>query len=540
MRNTISIIPVALLLLFTLGCGGDDGASPFITGDATNDIPTVDVPFPDGVMPDDALPDGQGWDGADRPSDVIIPQDLAVDDTPLQDTLPPQDTTGPEVVVPAECVFDYGFPLTTLARPETPTWPMQTRTVAEADLSLPASIAWDDPLPPGTYELSLPDQRASIVMPAYSDNMPLFSRGRAWTVDRCYATPSGYVILTEDEAWQLYKDIAEKTTGVSMRTATNVRTVVGIRGAYPGMFRWHGNAPNLFNDSLALLWRDSAGKRHVREFPIHTDTGAHDFGADSSSSLLPNRRYHHINGWHRAYNALPTIESGYHVQDDTNNNGHWDSDRNGWLPPLNEQDYERTGSGHNIHMGSVDAPLGAALVDLWSAGCQVIPGMANWTEFITNAWTQLSDEVDYYLVDARDIDPTVWGDCTPDGSHACPFRLNPSSFMVEGNTTLQGERDFDRYNCSNADESGPELVYVFTTDRSGILNVELDPGLEGVDEVDVDIHLLTGDDANACKVRSDKSFVTMITPGRYLLVVDTFVEGGKELSGPFRVSGSLE
>jgi hypothetical protein len=42
-------------------------------------------------------------------------------------------------------------------------------------------------------------------------------------------------------------------------------------------------------------------------------------------------------------------------------------------------------------------------VDSWSAGCQVIPGMANWTEFITNAWTMPGDPVDTFLVDGTSV-----------------------------------------------------------------------------------------------------------------------------------------
>ena len=41
----------------------------------------------------------------------------------------------------------------------------------------------------------------------------------------------------------------------------------------------------------------------------------------------------------------------------------------------------------DITMASLDGPLGAATVDEWSAGCQVIPGMANWEQFILNAWS---------------------------------------------------------------------------------------------------------------------------------------------------------
>jgi hypothetical protein len=285
-----------------------------------------------------------------------------------------------------------------------------------------------------------------------------------------------------------------------------------------------------------LLWIDGDGP-HVREFPVNTDTGARDFGVDSSSSLRANRRYHYVNGWHNTYNAFHIDEIDYLVADDTNHNGHWDSDRNDWLPPLGEADHERTGSGHNIHMGSVDSPLGAAVVDGWSAGCQVIPGMANWTEFITNGWTVLGDPVNYFLVDVRDIDPRVWQDCTPDGTHACPYPVDAFPFTATGDTSTVTTRDFDVYNCSTADEGGPEVVYFFTVDRSGTLTATLND-VSG-DAVDLDVHLLDADDARACLARGDVSLSRALGPGRYFIVVDTYVTGGVEQAGPYRLDVSF-
>ena len=403
-----------------------------------------------------------------------------------------------------------------------------------------ANIAHIEPLPPGVFHLPPQNPWAhpwfDIVMPDYADSMPLFGRARTWAEPtRCYETPVGVRMLTEDEAWDLYRRIAEATTGVAMDVTPGVRTVVGLRGAYPGVLAWNGNTPNRFNDTIALLWIDAAGVRHVREFPVNTDTGARDFGVDSSSSLRPNRRYRYVNGWHRTYNALHIDEDAYRVRDDTNNNGHWDSDRNGWLPPLGDPDYDRNGGGHNIHMGSVDAPLGTALVDVWSAGCQVIPGMANWTAFIENAWTAEGDPVNYFLIDTRDIPPEVWtGPCTPAGTRACPFRIPGFSFDASGNTATAPSDEFDVYNCSTADESGPEVFYVFTTDVSGTLSVSVG----ATDPVDPDVHLLEGADANACLARAHVSLDYPLTPGRYFIVVDTFVDG-VPLTGPYTLHVEL-
>ena len=473
--------------------------------------------------------------GADASADLPAEADLSAEAE--ADAEAEAEADGEEDVpdVPPTCGFDYESSFVHDMAAPAEAWPASS-PLAEEGI---AQIAHAEPPPPYTYVLTLDrtkGPKADIVMPGYSDSMPLFARGAAWTdPTRCYETPLGVQLLTEDEAWDLYRRIAELTTGVAMDPTPGVRTVVGLRGAYPGTFSWHGNLPDRFNDTLVLLWVDAAGARHVREFPVNTDTGAYDFGVDSSSSLRANRRYRYLNGWHSTYNALHIDEDGYRVADDTNHNGHWDSDRNGWLPPLDAADHFRAGGGHNIHMGSVDPPLGTAAVYNWSAGCQVIPGMADWTEFITNAWTNEGDPVSYFLVDVRDIAPEVWRPCTPDGTHACPYRIDALPYAHSADTTAVATSDFDVYNCSAADESGPEVVYLLFLDRSGTLSVSVDC----TDPVDLDVHLLDGDDPQACLARDHIAFDYAITPGRYLIVADTFASGGTPLAGPYTLHVSI-
>ena len=446
---------------------------------------------------------------------------------------------GQEASAPASCNFDYSSQFAPPPPPYNASYAPGV-AVARNPNRGPGEIAYADPAPPGTRVIASPRPDvppSSLTLPGYQDDMPLFDRGGDWTEPtRCYETPAGVRELTQDQAYDMYKLIADRTTGVSMDTTPEARTVVGLRGAYPGAIAWHGNAPNLFNDTLVLLWIDSSSHKHVREFPVNTDTGAQNFGVDSSSSLRANRRYHYVNGWHNTYNALHIDETDYRVRDDTNHNGHWDSDRNGWLPPTTDLDHDRTGSGHNIHMGSVDAPLGHALVDTWSAGCQVLPGMANWVEFITHAWTALGDKVNYFLIDPRDIPSDVWAPCTPDGSHECPYRIDTLPFSDTRDTSQQGTPRFDTYNCSTADESGPEIVYELRIDRSGTLTVNVDCTAP----VDIDVYLLDGDDAKACLGRADQALTYDITPGRYLIVADTYVNNGAAVAGSYNLSVSLQ
>ena len=66
----------------------------------------------------------------------------------------------------------------------------------------------------------------------------------------------------------------------------------------------------------------------------------------------------------------------------------------------------------------------------------------------------------------------------------------------------------------------------------GTLSVEV--AVDDEDRVDPDIHLLWGDDANACLARGHRSLEAAVTPGRYLVVVDTWVnEAGQALSGEY-------
>jgi hypothetical protein len=536
---------VAVLLSVPVGLAGCGGGDEWGEGERPGECSNGADDDGDGLT--DCGDPGCGWapicSGADAGDVVDVEADVdpdAGDGGVDEASLPDGEDVPAEVEVPTSCYFGYDEMFRSVDLPVPPS------RATPAGLPVPVDgidrIEHREPLPPWVFTMRRGDAKGpkdDIVMPGYSDTMPRFPRSQAWGGEgemRCYETPTGVRFLTEPEAYALYKAIAERTTGVAFDETPERRTVVGIRGAYPGTFAWHGNTPDRFNDTLVLLWIGADGRPNVREFPVNTDVGAHDFGDNASSSLRPNRRYAYSHGWHRTYNALHIAIDGYAVRDDTNHNGHWDSDRNGWLPPPGNPDRDRTGGGHNIHMGSVDGPLGSARVGVWSAGCQVIPGMANWTAFITAAWLGEGAAADYFLIDARDVAPEVWRPCTPDGSHACPYRIGAFPFEDARDTSAVAVSDFDRYDCSPADESGPEVVYVFTTDRSGTLSVAVDCAAP----VDIDVHLLDGDDADACLARAHVSFEQAVTPGRYFVVADTFVDGeGTALSGRYTLHVDL-
>ena len=438
----------------------------------------------------------------------------------------------PNSIEPVECGFNYRAAFGTTTQLETESrdawWSFSPQIVDEV-----YATHFPEPLPSYVWTRSSWFSTDGLTMPGYSDDMPLFPRARAWDSNtRCYETTDGAKELTEPQAYAMYIDMAEKTTGVAVDTREGVRTVLGFRGAYPGTFQWNGNTPNQFNDTLVLLWIDISTKApRVLEFPVNTDTGARYFGQDSSSSLRPNRRYTYRNGWHRSYNAPQMVDWGYRVANDSNGNGHWDRDRNGWRNG-GALDYERSGYAHNIHMASVNGPLGTATIDEWSAGCQVIPGTENWDAFIGNYWTQAETETQYFLMDVRDIDHRVWRDCTSNGSHDCPYEIDEFPFQDTGDTRTEGVRSFDSYNCSEADERGHEVVYLFTVDTPGTLYVDV----QSFDGADIDVHLLDGDDPNACLDRGHIDFSYSITPGRYFIVADSWGDTNEVYEGMYELN----
>ena len=140
-------------------------------------------------------------------------------------------------------------------------------------------------------------------------------------------------------------------------------------------------------------------------------------------------------------------------------------------------------------------------------------------------------------MDARDIPAEVWSPCTPDGSHLCPYKVDSLPFSASGDTSTVTTDDFAVYDCSTADESGPEVVYVLTLDDYGTLTATVD-----CDDpvVDVDVHILDADDPNSCVARGHWTASADVGPGRWFVIVDTWADASGPLSGPYSLSISLE
>jgi hypothetical protein len=510
----------------------DDHQNAVDNDPGTNDDINTEKPDENTYETVDELSDEYSDDSTDEFTDTEDEEkeDNNEDKTDTDQEIPDEN----EIELPTSCNFTYESEF--IHTPLFYTMPDKLETSnIEPPSMLEIAISHSEPKPPYTYTQYLKNIMKSITMPGYNDNMPLFDRADQWLgAKRCYEFGGYAHELSQSEAYDLYREIIKKTLGRDIDTTPGTRTVLGLRGAYPGTFKWHNNYPDRFNDTIVLLWTSVEYGKHAREFPASLDTGA--YAHSSMSSLLPNRMYRYINGWHSGYNALQISEPiSYRTADDANKNGHWDNDRNGWLNySASAIDFIRIGGAHNIHLASVNAPLGTAKVGVWSAGCQVIPGRTNWDEFINNAWTGLNDIVEYYLVDVRDINDSVWEEppCTEDGSRECPFKIKSFPYTHSADTSLSPWSEFDIYGCNAADESGPEYVYELTVNKYGKLNVSVDCD----DPVDIDIHLLSMDDRNACLTRAHISFSWDIAPGRYLIVADTF----ENFSGHYTLNVSFE
>ena len=133
--------------------------------------------------------------------------------------------------------------------------------------------------------------------------------------------------------------------------------------------------------------------------------------------------------------------------------------------------------------------------------------------------------------DVADDDDTA-GDC-PEGL-VCVDSL---PFEETNDTSASGISAFDAYGCApDIDESGPEVVYRVTVHERGFLGVLLDDSAAGVD---IDAHLLTDLDPDACEDRGHWDAGAVVDPGTYYVVADTWVDDGDPQSGPYGITMDL-
>lgn len=111
-----------------------------------------------------------------------------------------------------------------------------------------------------------------------------------------------------------------------------------------------------------------------------------------------------------------------------------------------------------------------------------------------------------------------------------PFVIESLPFVDAGDTTLRGDTDVDRYDCSAANEGGAEVWYRLELDEPTALRIMVVDG----PRTDVDVHIL-GDarDGSGCLARHDRLLELDLDAGVHHVAVDTFVSGGVPRGGEF-------
>lgn len=128
---------------------------------------------------------------------------------------------------------------------------------------------------------------------------------------------------------------------------------------------------------------------------------------------------------------------------------------------------------------------------------------------------------------------------TGSGSLDEPFVVPGLPFVALHDTSRSPHRDLDAYTACDpdADESGPELRYALTLDTPGTLSATV----VSRDGVDVDVHILSaGGGADDCVARAHRTARAALEAGDYVVVADTFVADGVELSGEYALLLSVE
>jgi MYXO-CTERM domain-containing protein len=123
-------------------------------------------------------------------------------------------------------------------------------------------------------------------------------------------------------------------------------------------------------------------------------------------------------------------------------------------------------------------------------------------------------------------------DPLPEGHRDAPLPIDAFPFHDERDTTDGPSHYFNHYACdAEVPEYGREWVYRVDVCQPGTL-------LASVPEYpdrDPDLHLLSAPDQDACLARAHTDLETAVEPGRYLLVVDTFVDLPIEMEGAYEL-----
>ena len=152
---------------------------------------------------------------------------------------------------------------------------------------------------------------------------------------------------------------------------------------------------------------------------------------------------------------------------------------------------------------------------------QNLGGMGYWALGYDNGYSEVWD-----MLEAHFAAPAPLGD----GSRDNPIRIASFPYSDARNTATGGFRYFNYYSCrTDLAEYGREFVYQIDVCQPGSLTATVpdDPA------IDPDLHLLSALREDACLTRAHLTFTQALTPGRYYLTVDTYIDNSVELEGAY-------
>ncbi len=139
------------------------------------------------------------------------------------------------------------------------------------------------------------------------------------------------------------------------------------------------------------------------------------------------------------------------------------------------------------------------------------------------------------LTDTHTAD--IWVPDAGPGPCGADYCADAFPFTHSGNTSASTVSVWDTYSCApGTNESGPEIVYELSVPSSGVLNVTVsDPY-----GVDVDVHILSSADNDACLARGHTTASQWVGAGTWYVAVDSWVNSsGVVFDGPYDLTVSL-
>jgi len=133
---------------------------------------------------------------------------------------------------------------------------------------------------------------------------------------------------------------------------------------------------------------------------------------------------------------------------------------------------------------------------------------------------------------------TALAESCSEGASCDPIAVATFPFVDRRDTTEAPEAAVDFYACAeDVEEAGREFWYAIEVGQTGILSAAVDDA--SGDGVDVDVHLLSAPDPDACVERDNAGLARVVDAGTWYVVVDTWAEEDESFEGPYELTIDL-